>query len=217
MKITRLVAIIFVLLFSVSLIHIPSVEQDHSSVSPDAVNSDINVRNLSGGARDICTDSSTPVYYNTTVSHYCETEYSLNLSWAPNSDVEGSTENNIILEQGNETLLSIEYGKQLCYKTIVSGRQNYTSILNFRSCYTAYNLSIILSANMRNHAIVMQGSGHYSEPDTVALKNPYKSGNVTFMFGGEYSNQTIGKIAVKNYSRLLSPGGAKIDNFKVED
>ena len=217
MKRIRLLAIIFVLLFSVSIIHIPSGEHTQGSVRLDAVNSNINVRNLSGGAMDICTDSSTPVYYNTTVSHYSRTEYSFNLSWSPNSDVEGSTENNIILEQGNKTLLSIEYGKQLYYKTIVSGSQNYSGILNYKSCYTEYNLSIILSGNMRNHAIVMQGSGHYSEPDTVALKNQYKSGNVTFMFGGKYSNQTIGKITVKNYSQLLSPGGAKIDNFKVKE
>ena len=112
-------------------------------------------------------------------------EYSFNLSWAPNSNVEASTENNIVLEQGNRTLLSIEYGKQLCYKTIVSGSQNYTGVLNFRNCYTAYNLTIILSDSMKGHAIIMQGNEHYSEPHIVTLKNPYKTGNITFMFGGD--------------------------------
>ena len=130
--------------------------------------------------------------------------------------MEASTENNIVLKQGNRALLSIEYGKQLCYKTIVSGSQNYTGILNFRNCYTAYNLTIILSDSMRSHAIIIQGNEHYSEPHTVALKNPYRNGNVTFMFGGEYSNQTVGRIAAKNYSRLVSPGEANINNFKVE-
>ena len=36
------------------------------------------------------------------------------------------------------------------------------------------------------------------------------------MFGGEYSNQTVGRIAAKNYSGLVSPGEANINNFKVE-
>lgn len=216
MKRTRIVAIIFVILFSVSIIHIPSGRQIHVSEGSDAVSPGISVRDLPGGERDICTSSSTPVYYNTTVNHYYGTEYSFNLSWAPNSNVEASTENNIVLEQGNRTLLSIEYGKQLCYKTIVSGSQNYTGILNFRNCYTAYNLTIILSDSMRSHAIIMQGNEHYSEPHIVTLKNPYKTGNVTFMFGGEYSNQTIGRISAKNYSRLVSPGEANINNFKVE-
>ncbi len=215
-KRTQLMAIILIILFSATIIHISSNQQTNSIAIPDETSSSIAVRNLSYGERDICTYNCTPSYYNITEGHYSQTEYSFNLSWNINRKVEASTENNIILVQGNKTLISIEYGKFNCYNAIVSGSKNYRNILNFHNCCTWYNLSIILSDHMKNHAIIMQGDGHNSIPYIIALKNPYTDGNISFMFGGKYSNQTIGRISVKNYTQLISPDGAVISNMGLE-
>ena len=209
-------AIILIILFSATIIHIQSNQQTNSMVIPDEASASIAVSNLSYGERDICTYNCTPSYYNITEGHYSQTEYSFNLSWNINRKVEASTENNIILVQGNKTLISIEYGKFNSYDTIVSGSKNYTNILNFHNCGTWYNLSIILSDHMKNHAIIMQGNRHNSIPYIIALKNPYTDGNISFMFGGKYSNQTIGRISVKNYTQLISPDGAVISNIGLE-
>jgi hypothetical protein len=213
---TQLMAIILIILFSATIIHIQSNQQANSMAIPDEASASIAVSNLSYGEKDICTYNCTPSYYNITQEHYSQTEYSFNLSWNINREVEASTENNIILVQGNKTLISIEYGKFNSYDTIVSGSKNYTNILSFHNCGTWYNLSIILSDHMKNHAIIMQGDGHDSIPYIIALKNPYTDGNVTFMFGGKYSNQTIGRISVRNYTQLISPDGATTSNMGLE-
>ncbi len=202
--------------FSATLIHIPAGQSTVNTSIPDTSNASVAVRNLSNGERDICTYNCIPSYYNITAGHYLQTEYTFNLSWNINSDVEGLTENRIILDQGNKTLISIQYGKLNNYNTTVSGKENYTDILNFDTCLKSYDLSIILSDNMINHAIIMQGNGHNSKPYTIALKNPYSKGNLTFMFGGKYSNQTIGRIGVKNYTGLITPGGAITDNIGLQ-
>ena len=215
-KRTQLMAIILIILFSATIIHIQSNQQTNSKAFPDETSAPIVDRNLSYGERDICTYNCTSSYYNITEGHYSQTEYSFNLSWNINREVEASTENNIILVQDNKTLISIEYGKFNCYDTIVSGSKNYTDILNFHNCGKWYNLSIILSDHMKNHAIIMHGDGHNSIPYIIALKNPYTNGNISFMFGGKYSNQTIGRILVKNYTQLISPDGAVIANIGLE-
>ena len=212
----RIIAIVIISLFIVTLINIPSGHSGINTQNPDAGSTSIFVQNMSYDEKEIRTCSNNSIYYNITESHYLQTEYSFNLSWGINPRVEASTENTIILEQANKTLLSIEYGKQLCYKTIVSGTKNYTGILNFDKCHTTYNISIILSDNMKNHAIIMQGNGHNSQPYVVALENPYRNENITFMFGGKYSNQTIGRIGVENYTGLITPGGAITNNIELQ-
>ena len=182
---------------------------------PDVGSGSVVVSNLSYGERDICTYNCSPSYYNITEGHYTQTEYSFNLSWFVNRKDNGLTGNQIILQQNNKQLLSIEYGKLNNYNTTVSGKENYKNILNFDKCLKPYNLSIILSDNMKNHAILIQGNSNKSEPYTIALKNPYSKGNVIFMFGGKYSNQTIGRISVKNYTQLISPEGAYISEMEL--
>ena len=215
MKRSQIIAIILVILFSATLLHLQPAKQADNVLIPDAVNSSVAVSNLSYGEKDICTYNCTPSYYKVTEGHYAQTEYSFNLSWFVNRQENGLTGNQIIVQQGNKTLISIEYGRVYNYSTTICGKENYTDIFNFNKCLTWYNVSIVLSDNMKNHAIIMQDNGHKSEPHIVALKNPYLNENVTFKFGGKYSNQTIGRIAVKNYTGLISPGEASLSNIPV--
>ena len=216
MKRAQIIAIILVILFSATLVHLQPARQVDNILIPDAASPSVAVSNLSYGERDICTYNCTPSYYRIQEGHYAQTEYTFNLSWYLNRGVEGSTGNSILIAQGNKTLLSIEYGNVYYYNTNVYGKEKYDNVLNFHKCLTLYNFSIILSGKMKNHAIIMQGNGHNSEPHIVALKNPYMIGNVTFMFGGKYSNQTIGRITVKNYTGLISPGDASDSNIPLQ-
>ena len=216
MKRSQAIAIILVISFSATLIHIPLDQQIDNISIPDATGASVSFKNLSNGEIDICTYNNTPSYYNITEGHYSQTEYSFNLSWFVNRQENGLTGNQIIVQQSNKTLISIEYGRVYDYSTTISGKENYTDILNFSKCLTWYNVSIVLSNNMKNHAIIMRGNGHNSIPYVIALKNPYRNGNITFMFGGKYSNQTIGRIAVKNYTGLITPRGAITHNIGLK-
>ena len=216
MKRSQAIAIILVISFSATLIHIPLDQQIDNISIPDATGASVSFKNLSNGEIDICTYNNTPSYYNITEGHYSQTEYSFNLSWFVNRQENGLTGNQIIVQQSNKTLISIEYGRVYDYSTTISGKENYTDILKFSKCLTWYNVSIVLSNNMKNHAIIMRGNGHNSIPYVIALKNPYRNGNITFMFGGKYSNQTIGRIAVKNYTGLITPRGAITHNIGLK-
>lgn len=215
-KRTQLVAIILIISFSATFVNIQAGQQTDNITVPDAASASVAVSNLSYGEQDICTYNCTPSYYGITEGHYSQTEYSFNLSWYLNHDLDGSTGNRILIDQGNKTLLYIEYGNLYYCHTTVYGKEKYSGILNFHKSLTLYNFSVILSANMKHHAIIIQGNEHNSVPYTVALKNPYSNGNVTFMFGGKYSNQTIGRISVRNYTELISSGGAIVNNMELQ-
>ena len=77
----RIIAIVIISLFIVTLIHIPSERSGNDTQNPDAETTSIFVQNISYDEKEIRTCSNNSIYYNITETHYLQTEYSFNLSW----------------------------------------------------------------------------------------------------------------------------------------
>ena len=54
-------------------------------------------------------------------------------------------------------------------------------------------------------------------PPIVTLKNPYSVNNVSFMFGGKYSNQTIGHISITHYRKFVFSSTKSVYTFRHEE
>ena len=100
--------------------------------------------------------------------------------------------------------------------TTVSGSKNYKGILNFSQCYVPYNLHMVFSSGMKNHALIWDGKSP-AIPATVALKNPYSVNNISFMFGGKFSNQTIGHISITHYRKFVFSSTKSVYTFRHEE
>ncbi len=174
------------------------------------------VTNLSDGNVNIATSSCTPSYYVENETAFNNTEYTFNVTGYLSSQNNGGTGNNIMLMQDGKTLMSISYGRLYNDVTTVSGSKNYKGILNFSQCYVQYNLHMVFSSGMKNHALVWSGKSP-AIPPIVTLKNPYSVNNVSFMFGGKYSNQTIGHISITHYRKLVFSNQKSTYTFRHEE
>ncbi|SMD31097.1 hypothetical protein SAMN02745355_1017 [Picrophilus oshimae DSM 9789] len=110
------------------------------------------------------------------------TEYSFGISWNNCYDY-GRTENSILLSENNETLLNISYGPYLCYNTLICN-SDYASI-NLSEMNHIYYFKIFISNNSK-HVYLAFNNDVYN----IQLKKIY-TGNLSIMFGGQYSDQTI--------------------------
>lgn len=209
-KITVSIIIIIVVFTFAAPLH---VHRKMSSTT-DFITGDNNtttVTELSNGSVNVVTSSNIPSYYIENETGFNQTEYTFNITGFLNSRDNGLTENCIIAKQGNNTLFGISYGRQNTV-TKISGKQNYTGILNFSKCNFKYNLHIVFSNSMKDNALVWQGN-YPIIPYMITLQKPYIKGNISFMFGGEYSNQTIGIINIANYKNIKFSDSACLYNF----
>ncbi|ARD84636.1 hypothetical protein FAD_0730 [Ferroplasma acidiphilum] len=202
----HVMVVIFILIF-VTVFPVHASDGFNNAISPTYISGDkttTQVSNVSNGGVNIVTSSSTPSYYIENESACNSTEYTFNVTGGINPDNNGGTENYIILKQENKTLFSISYGRKDTITT-VSGSQDYNGILNLSGENIMYSVHIIMNNDIQNHALIWEGK-EPAIPHVIALKNSYNPGNISFMFGGQFSNQTIGKLSVKHYTGLLLPG-----------
>jgi hypothetical protein len=170
------------------------------------------ITNVSNGEKNIVTSNCTPSYYIKHMSSFNQTGYQFNVSWYLNSNDNSLTENRIILKQDNRTLLAISYGRKDNCITTVSGSRMSNDTLNFSKLLVTYDVHIVFSKGMKNHALIWEGNSS-GIPAIIGLKNPYGIGNISFMFGGKYSNQTISKINSSFYKRLITVNGLRANAF----
>ncbi|MEM0140351.1 MAG: hypothetical protein QXZ44_07080 [Ferroplasma sp.] len=210
-KIIIILFLIFILAFTFS-----ELNQNGNYNSKMINNSEsINITNSTSNT-NICTFSKLPEYYNETFSTYNNTEFAFNLSWNHNGRTSSETENNIILWQNGQKLISIVYGIENNGITTVEGLKKYNNTLNLSEPFHIYTVHIILSKYSNRTAFIYQGSNNFTIPQMVILKHPFTQNKLTFSFGGNYSNQTIGPIKPINFKNFIVPSNYVKGNYTLK-
>ncbi len=207
--------IIFILLFSYLNINntnnINPVYNNYSN-SPDyyIINNSTSTHIKSiNGQLNVFTDNSTPSYLGENLSYYNETLYSFNLSWNCYGN-DASTEDNIIIEQDNQTLLKIKYGKSDNLDTHITGKNSFKNLIKINKMNHNYSLHFIFDKNINNYAYVFIKNSSFEIPLKIRLMNKYHYGNISMLFGGKYSNQTVSEINVEKYNKIIMPSNKNI-------
>lgn len=149
------------------------------------------------------TNSSHPEYYTVNESAYPNSIFTLNLTWKELESQVGCTENNIIINEGKVELFSIKYGIKDYQKTIIYGLTPHVNDINLSAQNHLYTIHIVLSVHMKNWALIY--FKNETNPFMFKMKNDYKSGEVSFEFGGNYSNQAIENLNVTTFNKIEFP------------
>ncbi len=209
------IIIIFILLFSYSGLN----NLDNINYIPDNYNNPDNYYiinnststhiNCINNELNVFTDNSNPSYLEENLSYYNETLYSFNLSWNCYGN-NGDTEDNIIIKQNNETLIKIEYGKQNDTNTYIISKKVFENIIKLNKMNYNYSINFIFDKNIKNYVYLFIKNSSFEMPLKIELMNKYNYGNISILFGGKYSNQTISKINVKKYNKIIEPSNKNI-------
>jgi len=212
------IIIIFILLFSYSglnnLNNVNNVNNmpDSSSNSDNyyIINNSTSTHiNCINNELNIFTDNSIPSYLEENLSYCNETLYSFNLSWNCYGN-NGDTEDNIIIKQNNETLIKMEYGKQNNKNTYITGKTAFKNIIKLNKMNYNYSINFIFDKNIKNYVYLFIKSSSFEMPLKIQLMNKYNYNNISILFGGKHSNQTISKINVKKYNKIIEPSNKNI-------
>ncbi len=186
----RLLAFTLIIIMCMPAItsHNMELKNPYISIVNDTKNTIIQCNN---GSILFMTKCSKPSYIKFKYPYNNYTEYSFGLSWSNNYDY-GRTENSILITGYNNTLLNISYGPYLCYNTLICNSR-YDSI-NLSKMNYIYYFNIFISNGSDNIYLIFNSTIY-----KLHLRNVY-NGNLSIMFGGEYSDQRIYNFESKPFN-----------------